>query len=169
MGQAFGYNQNEGPEQYGSPEKFIHMLIDNTSKNGNLLLNVGPRADGSIPEPQVAILRAIGAWLRVNGEAVYETRPWTRFAGTTDAGLAVRYTRSADGSTVYATLLGTPSGAAFALTGFPETPAEVRRLGAGGALPWSRTGDGIRIELGEPLAADLAHVFAIELATSDTR
>jgi alpha-L-fucosidase len=57
----------------------IHQLIDIVSKNGNLLLDVGPRPDGTIPEPVQDRLRTIGAWLRMNGEAIYGSRPWTTF------------------------------------------------------------------------------------------
>ena len=54
------------------------MLVEIASKNGNFLLNVGPRPDGSIPEPQARALRGIGAWLKMNGEAIYGTRPFSR-------------------------------------------------------------------------------------------
>ena len=55
------------------------MLVDVVSKNGNLLLNVGPKPDGTIPEEAQRILREVGSWLKVNGEAIYGSRPWTRF------------------------------------------------------------------------------------------
>ena len=53
--------------------------MDIVSKNGNLLLNIGPRADGTIPQEDASILREIGDWLRTNGEAVYGARPWKKF------------------------------------------------------------------------------------------
>jgi alpha-L-fucosidase len=64
---------------YKSAGRILHQLIDVVSKNGNLLLDIGPRPDGTIPEEVETRLRRIGAWLRVNGEAIYETRPWDRF------------------------------------------------------------------------------------------
>ncbi len=63
-------------QDYKTAESLIHDLVDVVSKNGALLLNIGPRADGTIPEPEQEILREIGRWLAVNGEAVYGTRPW---------------------------------------------------------------------------------------------
>jgi alpha-L-fucosidase len=163
MGQAFGYNQNEGPEDYGSPEKFIHMLIDNASKNGNLLLNVGPMADGTIPEPQVRILEEIGEWLAAYGEAIYDTRPWRRFGGRTDAAIDVRFTRSRDGRTVYATLLGTPEGESVTIRGI-RAPVVVRLAGVEVPLSASVTEEGIRIEIPDELPPVAAHAFAIEPA-----
>lgn len=61
---------------FKSPERLIHNLVDGVSKNGPLLLNVGPRADGAIPEGAKRVLKKLGAWLRINGEAIYDTRPW---------------------------------------------------------------------------------------------
>ena len=60
LGYSFGYNKVEGPEQTIKEDELIHLLIDVTSKNGNLLLNVGPQADGTIPEIQAERLRALG-------------------------------------------------------------------------------------------------------------
>ncbi|SOD91490.1 alpha-L-fucosidase [Streptomyces sp. Ag109_G2-15] len=61
---------------YKSGADLLAFLVDVVSKNGCLLLNVGPKADGSIPEAEVELLREIGAWLAVNGEAIYASRPW---------------------------------------------------------------------------------------------
>lgn len=59
-----------------SPGSLVQNLVINVSRNGNLLLNISPKADGTIPDNQQQVLRAIGAWLRVNGDAIYATRPW---------------------------------------------------------------------------------------------
>jgi alpha-L-fucosidase len=64
---------------YKSAGRILHQLIDVVSKNGNMLLDVGPRPDGTIPAEIESRLHQIGAWLKVNGEAIYETRPADRF------------------------------------------------------------------------------------------
>ncbi len=73
---SWGYVKND---TYKSPESIVWQLVDIVSKNGNLLLNIGPRSDGVIPEEAQTILRQIGAWLDINGEAIYGTRPWTTY------------------------------------------------------------------------------------------
>jgi len=93
LGQSFGYNRAEGEEQTIAPDKLIHLLVDIVSKNGNLLLDVGPESDGTIPPVQMTRLKALGAWLHQNGEAIYDTRPWTHAEGKTADGIEVRFTR----------------------------------------------------------------------------
>ncbi|RME54724.1 MAG: alpha-L-fucosidase, partial [Caldilineae bacterium] len=73
---SWGYIEHH---DYKVTNDIIGDLVDVVSKNGALLLNVGPRADGTIPEPEQDILRGIGAWLAANGEAIYGTRPWYEF------------------------------------------------------------------------------------------
>ncbi len=74
IGRSFGYNTNETDLHLLPIDGLIHTVVDTVSKNGNVLINVGPRADGSIPEAQIARLEALGAWLAVNGDGIYGAR-----------------------------------------------------------------------------------------------
>ena len=114
----------EGIEYY-SKKAILHSFIDRISKNGNMLLNISPKADGTIPQAQKDILLSLGAWLKKYGEAVYATRAWEVYGeGPTKMGGGygvmgaplegtakdIRYTRSKDYTTLYAILLGWEEG-----------------------------------------------------------
>jgi alpha-L-fucosidase len=76
MGFSYGYNRAERLEDYHTGRELVLMLVDIVSRGGNLLLDIGPAADGTIPVIMQDRLHEIGAWLKVNGDAIYGTRPW---------------------------------------------------------------------------------------------
>ena len=96
MDKSFGYNQASLPEDFISKQDLLHSFVDIVSKNGNLLLNVGPRGvDAQIPEPQLERLRWLGAFLERHGDAIYGSRPWVQAEGVSAEGRPVRYTQKA--------------------------------------------------------------------------
>lgn len=103
VGNSFGYNQFEDARDYLDAAGLIRMLVKIVSKNGNLLLNVGPRADGTIPEAQANAILGLGQWLKINGEAIYATVPWTHPGETLEDGAEVAYTRK--GNSLYIHIL----------------------------------------------------------------
>jgi alpha-L-fucosidase len=148
IGSSFGYNRNEDIEDYHTAKALIHLLIDTVSKGGNLLLDIGPTADGRIPVIMQERLVEIGDWLKVNGEAIYGTRPWRE----TREGDKVRFTSK--GKTVYAICLGWPS-RELVLTApkaAPGTVVTVTLLGVKEPLNVKVDGE-LRIEV-PPLSVD---------------
>ena len=175
--------------RYKSARTVIHMLADIVSKNGNLLLNIPVRGDGSIDDKEVKVLEGIAAWMDVNKEAIFATRPWKTFGeGPASAGLAlsaqgfnegktkpftaedVRYTVSKDGKTVYAIVCGLPAGP-VALKSLGQTAAlldrsidKVEQLGASETIVWSLGADALSVTpaVAKP-AFDAGIVFKITL------
>ena len=135
------------------------MLVrGQVSKNGNLLLNVGPMADGTIPEIQMRRLRAMGAWLKVNGEAIYGTRPWTRAEGQTADGTLVRFTQRGDA--LYAILLDTPAAAQVIIRDLAlPAVAEARLLSNPAPVRWTQQGADVALDVLQPWPASPAHAL----------
>lgn len=109
IGGSFGYNREEAGNDYAQSTDLIAALAKAAANNGALLLNVGPSGGaGEIVPEQLSRLQDIGAWLKVNREALDGTRPWTHSSATTAAGDRVVFTQR--GKTVYAVVLGRPKG-----------------------------------------------------------
>ncbi len=161
IGHSFGFNREEGSQDYLSGVELIHLLIDVVSKNGNLLLNVGPMADGTIPETQKERLLEMGKWLDINGEAIFGTRPWIWCDGKTKDNFDIRFT--CKGDTLYATILGTPKGPEIIMQSLPIPQKHfITLLGYEGRLEWNRAGEDIVVNVPENLPESPAYVLKIE-------
>ena len=155
LGRSFGYNRAEGEAETIAPGDLITLLVDIVSKNGNLLLDVGPEADGTIPPVQMERLKALGAWLKQNGEAIYDTVPWTKAAGKSAEGDDLRFTRK--GNDLYITILGKPKAKTITVDLRPKDAGPISILGIRKLLPFETTDKGWRIELPEQLPGDYAY------------
>jgi alpha-L-fucosidase len=180
MGDWF-YSRHQG---YKTPAAVIHMLCDIVSKNGNLLINIVQRPDGSIDDESLTMLQELAAWMPVNGEAIYGTRPWTVYGeGQAAAGGAfgedrqkytfddVRFTRKGD--SLYAICLGWPQAEAgkpakavikALATGSPFVTGDrlqVQLLGTKGKLSFQRTQQGLEISL--PASAPTKYAVAFKI------
>ena len=102
MGLSFGYNANEGDDKLISVPDLISLLVGTVANNGNLLLNIGPKADGTIPEEQVKRLKILGAWLKVNHDGIYGTRCSDRESEMQENGIELHYTQKEGNLNVFA-------------------------------------------------------------------
>ena len=163
---SWGYINDD---TFKSPEFIVHQLIDIVSKNGNLLLNIGPKSDGTIPEQVKQVLLGVGGWLDVNGEAIYGTRPWRIYGeGPTKAAAGAfhdtdvtNYTSddfrfTTKGGALYVIGLSWPGNGeavvrslASAVGG--ERVKGVSLLGSGAKVQFDQQGDGLHVKLpGQP-------------------
>ena len=167
------YNRElyEKPGDFGGylpPRDAIHWMIDTVSKNGTFILNIPGKPDGTIDSKEIAVLDGITAWMQVNGEAIYETRPWKvygegpnsvkagSFQGNSISKLGekdIRFTRNKANNVVYAIVLGWPAepivvqSLGLSASTQPGKIARVELIGTGERLNWKQTGEGLRVEL----------------------
>lgn len=148
IGVTFECNQTDGPPRSMTTAETIHHLADDVSKNGNLLLGVGPRADGSFPDWQVEVLEGVGGWLDTNGDAIYESVPWDRAEGRTGDGDDVRFTTRPDANTTFAVVFDEFPAGTVVLEDVTAAPGSVVTvLGDGTPLAWSQSGPDLAVEL----------------------
>jgi alpha-L-fucosidase len=166
VGRSFGANREEPPEDIISETELIQMFCDVVAHNGNLLIGVGPRPDGTVPESQQAPLRGLGEWLATNGEAIYGSRPWVTTESSTADGTPVRFTQSGEG--VYGLVLGMPASRRVTLRGIDGASVRrVRLVEIDQLVPSSveQGGGGLTVTLPErlPLAAVTAFDLGAEV------
>jgi alpha-L-fucosidase len=162
IGLSFGYNQMEDEREYLSAGSAIELLVETVSKNGNLLLNVGPLPDGSIPRPQRECLIGVGEWLSVNGQAIYGSSPWHTDRSTTVAGSLVRFTRKGDD--VFAIVFDDKPGKDVTIISVQADPGtRVSLLGGDDSLTWKgERGDRVTVSL--PKMSGSAHAYTLRFS-----
>ena len=171
-------------EEFKSPKQLINELVDIVSKNGTYLLNIGPKADGTIPEEPKHILQEFGKWLKVNGEAIYGTRPAAiavegnhkpgpkgpgkdRVEAIYDA-TDIRFTKK--DNTLYALPLGWATDGKWIIHSLAQGNTsllkgkikKVTLLGNSEHLSWKRTADGLEIIAPKNQPCDYAFAFKVE-------
>ena len=177
---SWGYVANQ---DYKTVDSLVDDLVDIVSKNGCLLLNIGPRPDGTIPEVEQQMLREIGQWLGPNGEAIYGTRPWTIFGEGPTAVVEgpfadtkrqaftaedIRFTQK--GPSLYAIALAWPDSGVLTVTSLaqgsqllPAEVASVELLGGTAAVSFTRDAKGLHVKLPAPPAVR-PHAVAVRIS-----
>lgn len=165
IGTSFGFNRTENLDNYSSAEELIRLLVSTVAAGGNLLLDIGPAADGTIPVIMQQRLLEIGKWLEVNGEAIYGTRAYItdkdQESVNPDANKNIFFTQK--GSNVYVILLNWPDGELI-LKGIKPGPAtKVTLLGSETITRFRSSGGNLRITLPGQTPDDyqLAYVLKI--------
>jgi alpha-L-fucosidase len=159
IGYSFAYNQAETRADMLTGRDLIHSFVDIVSKNGNLLINVGPKADGTIPESQRKPLDELGAWLKINGEALFDTRPWTTAEYTAPNQITMRFTQKEDA--LYVIVLAQPREPLYLPLHAAPGMTLVTLLGQDAPLAWEQQGAVMTITLPKALPDAPAYSFKI--------
>ena len=161
FGTSFGYLEGD---RYKDIKTIIHELIEVVSRNGNFLINIGPKADGTIHPEQVKRLHAMGDWLKINGAAIYDTRYWKVNAQPNE-----HLAFTTKGETLYAIKLEKPL-EPFVIEASAGWTAEqveaVRLLGSQGAVTWTVTADGLHLNPPKDLG-DSQYAWSFEIVTTE--
>ncbi|WP_231617878.1 alpha-L-fucosidase [Novipirellula aureliae] len=163
FGTSFGYLEGD---RYKSIERVIHEMVEVISRNGNFLVNIGPKPDGTIPEPQMERLMAMKSWLSINGDAIYGSRYWKE-SEQQDEQLAF----TTNGKKLYAIKLSKPD-APFVITGMAgwdaEKVASVRLLGSDAPVSYQMTPQGLKITPPTDLGQS-EHAWSFEIVTDENQ
>ncbi|KIF72499.1 alpha-L-fucosidase [Streptomyces sp. AcH 505] len=157
---SYGYNAETPDDKYMTTEEVIHSLVDIVSKNGNFLLDIGPRADGTIPEVMERRLRETGAWLKVNGEAVYGSTYWARMPQLGDD---LRFTVKPDDA-FYIHSLVRPGPTLTVEAPVPVRPGDrVTLLGHHRPLSWRTSGGSLVVDVPKAARDAGEHVWVFKV------
>ena len=164
---------------YKTPKQVAEMLVDIASKNGNLLLNIPQRPDGTLDDECAFLLERIGAWMRINGEGIYATRPWTHAAEGPSRVVIDRFKEdavdwtiedfrfTAKGKQVYAFLMKWPAGGRTVVCSLGLQAAQVQDvalLGHNGPVRYEQTPRGLAVDLPEEKPSEFAQCLRVTLA-----
>lgn len=156
MGNSWSFVPND---VYKPADEIIKKLVDIVSKGGNYLLNIGPGPDGELDTDAYSRLKEIGTWMKINGEAIYSTRKYSSF----DEGEDIRFTQSKDGKTQYIFLFNFPKDT-VSISKIPfNKKTTVQLLGSPSKIKWSKTSEGVVINIPSSLKKITDHVWVLKV------
>lgn len=159
MGNSWSYVPND---VYKPANEIVEKLVDIVSKGGNYLLNIGPGPDGELDPDAYQRLKEVGAWMKVNGAAIYGSRIFTSFGEGND----IRYTQSKDGNTQYIFLLNYPETKQVLTKIKFSKKTRLQLLGSKSKLTWKQIENGVEINLPASLKSVTDYVWVIKVSGS---